>query len=228
MPTYSVQVFNNSKTTWKFFVYQPPPVSYSNLTLAWLASRVQIPSGHTTQFVWQKSYQFVWSATQTVEPGVIIQARGQVYCDPQGANTTWFEFQNGTPALSDPVSGGAKGTLYINDAPNIPPHLYAVGIGMSLSPTFVESAEPNLPHMLIPLPDYYIAAIDEVEQGEVMDVKTITKTAEIPQFPTGVYNMTATFQADDTWSFTPFSVGQEAKVPQVDQVAKGAKVTQVK
>ena len=213
---------NNNKTAWKFFVYQR--VYTSDLTVAWLASSIQIPSGYTTQFIWQSNYQFVWGTTGIVEPGTIFRASGQVNCDPQGANTTTFAIQDGTPAFSEPVSGSNKGTLTINEDPNILPNTYAVGIGMAQSATFVVNAEPNLTHMITPLPGYYIAAIDEVEQGEVMDTKTITKNAEI-QFPTGVYNMTATFQADDTWSITPSSVGQEAKVPQVDQVAK---VPQVK
>ena len=93
-----------------------------------------------------------------------------------------------------------------------------MGIGMSLSPTFVENAGPNFSHKFTPLPGYYIAAIDEVKQGEVMDVKTITKTAEIPQYGTGGYNVRATFQEDYTWCFTPYPVGQGAKDPQVAQV----------
>ena len=60
-----------------------------------------------------------------------------------------------------------------------------------------------------------------------MDKTTITKTAELP-FPPGVYNMTATLQADETWSITPSTVGQRAKDSQVDQVAKDAKVAQSK
>ena len=66
---------------------------------------------------------------------------------------------------------------------------------------FGANAGPNLAHELTPTPVYYIGAIDEVEEGEVMDIKTVTKTAEI-QFPADVYNMTATLQADNTWSIT--------------------------
>ena len=39
--------------------------------------------------------------------------------------------------------------------------------------------------------------------------------------------MTATLQADDAWSITPYSVGQGTKDSQVDQVAKDAKVAQI-
>ena len=222
MATYRVQVDNKSKNAWKFFVYQRVSTFRPlELTVAWLASSIKIPSGFTTHFIWQHNYQFVWGTTRIVEPGTIFTASGQVNCDPQDANTTTFAIQDGIPGFSQPVSGSDKGTLRITED-KIPIFRYAVGIGMSQSATYVVNAEPNLTHVITPLPGYYIAAIDEVKQGEVMDVKTITKTAEIKFLP-GWYNMTATFQADDTWSITPSSVGQEAKVPHVDQVAKGSK-----
>ena len=222
MAFYTVLAVNNSETAWKFFVYQPPVAG--DLTLAWLASPSIPNGGGFTTFYWQTNYQFVWSATGIVEAGKIVTAGGEKNCDPQGSNTTTFAVQDGTPVLSDPVSGGSEGTLYIFDGSTTPINTYAVGIGMSGSPTYVENAEPSLEHSLTPKPAYYIAAIEEVEQGKIMDTTTITKIAEI-NFPENVYNMTATFEADDTWSITQPSVGQGAKVP---QVAKGAKVAQVK
>ena len=96
---------------------------------------------------------------------------------------------------------------------------------MSGSATFVANAEPTITYMFSSTQGYYIAAINEVEQGEVMDKTSITKAAEL-QFPTGVCNMTATLKADNTWSITPSTVGQGAKDSQVDQVAKDAKVAQ--
>ena len=72
---------------------------------------------------------------------------------------------------------------------------------MSGDGTFVVNAKSNLHHTFTPTPIHYIVASDEVEKGEVMDKTTITQTAEI-QFPTGVYSMTATLQADNTWSIT--------------------------
>ena len=219
MATYSVQVINNSKTAWKFFLYQP--CDYPSFqTLAWLASAIQIRSGYTTVFIWQSNYQFVWGATGIVKTGTIFIAGGEINCDPQAKNATTFTIQDGTPVFSDPVSG-RKNTLAITDGPKVPFETYAVGIGMSGSGTVITQAEPTITHMFTPTTGYYIAAIEEVEQGEVMDIKTITKNAEI-HFPTGVYNMTATFQADDTWIITPSSVEQGTKVPQVDQVGKGA------
>ena len=205
MTTYSVTVVNNSRSAWKFFLYQTPPGHDLDLvSLAWLALPFKVPNGGaSTRFYWQTNYQFVWSTTAIVKPGKIIKASGLKSCDPQGANTTTFTLQGSTPVFSDPVSGGNKGTLYINDDAAIPSQTYAVGIGMSDNPTFVVNAEPNMTHPLTPTPvnSVYIAAIDEVEQGEVIDLTTLNKTAQI-EFPTGVYNMTATFQAYNMWTFT--------------------------
>ena len=141
------------------------------------------------------------SATAVVKPGITFKASGLKHCDPQDANTTTFMFQDGTSVFSDPVSADNKGTLYIHDDAAIPSQTFAVGIAMSGGATSITNAGPNLTHMFTPTPVYYIAAIDEVEEGEVIDIKTVTKTAEL-QFPTGVYNMTATLQANNTWSIT--------------------------
>ena len=228
MTTHTVKVVNNANTAWKFYVYQSPPADNSDLTLAWFTSPFKIPSGGgTTEFSWQDNHQFVWSSTGIVAPGITFKASGIKECDLQDANTTTFTFQDDTPDLSDPVFGGDAGTLYINAGGEIPANTFAVGVGMSGSGTFVANTGPNLRHIFTPKPAYYIAAINEVEQGEVMDIKTITQTAEI-KFPINVFKMTATLQENNAWSITQSPLGLDAKVPQVDQVAKGTKDAQVR
>ena len=224
MTTYTVKAVNGSKTAWTFFLYQVQPGS--GLTLAWFVTPIKIPIQDAFVFNWQTNYQFIWSHTGPVRPRIIVKAGGQTNCDPEGANTTRFTYHQNFPQFSHPVPGGAKGTLTIRDAEDVPKSTFAVGIGMSGIPTNVETAEPKSTHTFTSPPVYYIAAIDEVMQGEVMDIKTITKTAEI-KFPTGVHNMTAILNAENKWIFTPTSVGQGAQVPQVGQVTK-AKVAQVK
>ena len=224
MALYTVTAVNNSTTSWKFFVYQAPVAG--QLSLAWFVSPSIPNGGGFTAFFWQTNYQFVCADTGRVEPGKVVKVSGEKNCDPDGANTTTFTVQDGTQVLSDPTPGNTRGTLYIFDASSTPANTYAVGIGMSGSPTFVQNAGPNFQHPLTPQLAYYIAAIEEVEQGEIMDTAIITKRAPIV-FPPNLYNMTATFRADNTWSIVPSSVGQGAKdsqVDQVDQVAKGAKV----
>ena len=227
MTAYTVQVVNNSKTAWKFFVYRSPIEDLTPLTLAWLATPSQIPNGGTTEFYWQTKYEFVWSAGD-VQPEKIVKVLGQIDCDPNSANSTKFT-AGPDPGFSDPVYRDTKikGALYIDCCPMIIPGMFGVGYGMSGSASAVANVGPNWILRFDSIAPYNIAAIDEVEQGEVMDVKTITLSAEI-QFPDDVYNMTATLKADDTWSITPSTVGQGAQFPQVGQGTKGAIVAQVK
>ena len=126
MATNFVQVVNNSKTAWCLSARQ------------WLRpdsslACIRDPNSKRIHYSihLQHNYQFVWSATQTIKP-IIIRAGGQKNCDPQDANTTKLTFQDGTPVLSDPVSGGRKGILTIYDGPKLPSGTYAVGTGMSL------------------------------------------------------------------------------------------------
>ena len=212
MSVYTVTAVNNSTTPWTFFIYQPP-IS-GNLTLAWLASQHPIPSGGgITQFPWQTNYQFVWAATGFIQPGKVVKPAAKKDCDPQDANTTTFTFQGPIPVFSEPVPGATKGTLCIFDGSNIPPDTYAVGVGLSGNATYVENAGPGFRHALTPPTTYYIAAISVVEQGQVLDIRTITQSAKIP-FSPGVYSITATLQADNLWTFTsgPPRVVKGAKV----------------
>ena len=98
MTTYTVKAANGSKTAWKFFL-QP----VSELTLAWLVTPFKVPIGDTFVFNWRTNYQFMWSATGLVMPGIIVKVGGQKNCDPEGANTTRFTFRFDVPEFSDPV-----------------------------------------------------------------------------------------------------------------------------
>lgn len=198
MPPYSVKVINNANTAWKFFLFQSPPAITDSLTLAWFASPFHIAPGDNTSFSWNLSYQFVWSATGQVKPGITFKATGLKDCDPQRKNQVNFTFVNDTPKLTDPASGGAPGSLTICDENNVPANTFAVGVGMSGNGTYVVNAGPNLEHQFTPEPAYYIAAIEEVEEGQVMDIKTITQAGEL-KYPPNVYKLTATLKADNTW-----------------------------
>ena len=144
MSTYSVHVRNESASAWKFYVYQSPPEDTSNLTLAWFASKYKIGPGYKDSFEWNINYQFVWSASGEVRPGIKFEATGQTECDPDAGNTSKFTFLGDTPLLSDAIPGGEIGHLFIHDGPNVPSNTFAVGVGMSGNGTFVVNAGPNL------------------------------------------------------------------------------------
>ena len=201
MTAYDVQVINNSESGWKFYVYQSPPKEISNLTLAWFASKFVIGPGDQTSFQWKVNYQLMWSANGVIRPGVTFSAEGRKDCDPRTRNTSKFTFVNDEPELADPFFSGEKGQLYIRDGSNVPSKQFAVGVGMSGNPTFAVDAGPNVSHVFTPTPTYYIAAVEEVREGEVMDIETITQYAPI-KFPPNVYTATATLKEDNTWSIT--------------------------
>ena len=201
---YNVTVKNNANAPWKFYVFQSPPAITNDLTLAWFASPFHIAPGDMTTFSWNTNYQFVWSATGEVKPGITFKATGSKEGDPQVKNQTKFTFVNDTPDLSDPTTGGPQGSLTIHDGDTVPPKTFAVGVGMSGNGTYVVNAGPNLVHQFTPTPAYYVAAIEEVEEGQVMDIKTITETGDL-KFPPNVYSLTATLKADNTWDVQPSS-----------------------
>ena len=73
---------------------------------------------------------------------------------------------------------------------------------MSGKGTYVVNAGPNLTHQFTPEPKYYVVAADKVEEGEVMDITTVTESGSLA-FPPNVYNLTATLKSDNTWDITP-------------------------
>jgi hypothetical protein len=59
-----------------------------------------------------------------------------------------------------------------------------------------------------PHPEYWIA-FGNFTTGETIDSSSMTNPAQIV-FPPNVYSMTATLNADDTWTIAPTSMGNAA------------------
>ena len=208
--TYTVTVINDSADAWKFYVFQQPPSIANNLSLAWFASPYKIAPKDQIQFQWNIQYSFVWSDTGIVKPGVKFTATGLKDCDPQNKNLTTFDFINDTPQLSDPTSGGIAGSLLIKDGPSVSSDTFAVGVGMSGKGTYVVNAGPNLKHKFTADPLYFVVAADEVVEGQVMDITTITQSGSLI-FPPNVLDLTATLLADNTWKITPGASKKKTK-----------------
>ena len=200
--SYSINVINNGNQPWKFLVYQQPPSITNGLCLAWLTSPYRIAVKDQISFNWNLKYSFVWANTGVVRPGVTFKATGVKDCDPNSKNLTDFTYENDTPQLSEPTVGGNPGSLTIKDGNTVPSQTFAVGVGMSGKGTFVVNAGPNLTHIFTPEPKYFVLAADEVTEGEVMDIETITNPGEL-EFPPNVYSLTATLKEDNTWSIGP-------------------------
>lgn len=195
---YSLTLKNDSAQPWTFYVYQKQPEQATDLfSLAWFASPFLITVGSQIRFQWQIEYDFVWGATGIVTPGVTFSAGGTVGTDPAGFNTTTFSSLPG-PNLSTPVVGPPPGSLVINDTGDVANNTFSVGIGMSGTGTYVVQAGPNLKHQFTPTPSYWIAAGTNIEVGTVLDIQTITTTAEVV-FPPNVFSVTKTLNEQNIW-----------------------------
>lgn len=198
---YHLKVINESNREWTFYVYQKAPIidNENIFSLAWFASPYKVRVDNYVEFYWSIDYEFVWSASGTLKPGVVFRTGGSKACQPGGNNHTEFSApQGGAPGLSEPFKGPKEGILYIKDDSNVPVGTFSVGIGMSGNGTFVQQADANLTHKFTPTPSYWVAAGDQIKVGTVLDIQTVTKTAEV-KFQRGVYSMVAILTDDNTW-----------------------------
>ena len=198
--TYSIKMVNNGNQPWAFFVYQEPPQgAFGAQSLAWLTSPYKINNGgDQITFSWDIEYQMVWAQTGQLIPGVIFSASGVRDAELTGNNLATFAIINQTPTLSQPIRGGQAGSLTINDGPTVPANAFSVGVAMGNKGVYAVNAGPNLQHVFTPNPIYWVCAINNVIEGEVMSVTSLTQTAKVV-FPTNVFSMTATLQGDNTW-----------------------------
>ena len=199
---YSLSLINQSAQSWIFYVYQKLPAPVADVfSLAWFASPFKIRVGVQIRFTWEIEYNFVWSETGILVPGVDFFASGAKDCDPDGPNTTEFSLSPG-PGLSVPVQGPPSGSLVIDDAADVPNSRFSVGIGMSGTGTYAVQAGTNLKHVFTPTPNYWVAAGVNERIGSVLNINTIITTKEV-KFPAAVYDLTYILGGDNTWSIEP-------------------------
>ena len=195
---YSLTLKNESAAAWTFYVFQKAPQASPNIfSLAWFASPFTIVQGNQITFQWQIDYNFVWSSTRTLAPGVIFNASGVQPASPSGANTTQFTTSPG-PHLTTPAQGQPSGSLVINDQSNVPNNQYSVGVGMSGNGTYAVQAGPNLTHTFTPTPNYWIGAGTNIQVGQVMEITTSNPVEQV-EFPPNVFNLTYELNQSNLW-----------------------------
>lgn len=198
---YSLLLKNQSAQPWTFYVYQKMPQPVANVfSLAWFCSPYQIRVGNQIKFTWELAYNFVWSDTGQLIPGVDFLPPGWRTAAPAGETPLLFIKRWTWPDRAD--QGDPAGSLVINDAGNVPNNRFSVGIGMSGTGTYVAQAGTNLLHTFTPTPSYWIAAGTNVTIGSVLSIDTITQTREA-KFPSAVFNLVGVLQEDNTWDINP-------------------------
>jgi len=199
---YSLNLINQSAQAWTFYVYQKMPSQVADVfSLAWFCSPYKIRVGDHIRFTWEIEYNFVWSDTGELIPGVTFDAGGPKDCSPSGKNTTEFSLTPG-PGLSEPVKGPPDGSLIINDAADVPNNKFSVGIGMSGTGSYAVQAGTNLQHVFTPTPSYWVAAGTNTRIGTVLNINTITQTAEA-KFKSAVFALDCVLGGDNTWDISP-------------------------
>ena len=193
---YHIEIINFGNRPWSFFLFQVAPGAQ---TLAWVVTPNINNGGAQCIISWYMQYQMMWGNGQLV-PGDIFTAGGEVDANLTDKNSATFTIQNNIPTLSlQPFGGGAEGTLSIKDGPSVPSNKYSVAVGLATHALYAINAGPNMTHVFKPsTTTYWVCAIDQVVEGEVMDISTLTRKAQIT-FPANVYSMTAVLQGDDTW-----------------------------
>lgn len=215
MTTYSLTVKNASNEAWDIFTFQKNPEPDLNspglVSLAWFTKYTAANS--QAKFTWDLNYNFMWSDTGTLVPGVIFEASQSFPADPftlgpatpnqAGDQVTltyhpeqdYFEFVPGVP-----LAAPSPGTLYVVSDSTVPNGLASAGIGMSGAGTFALPGLTNITAEFTPDPTYYVAASVSMQQGQVLEDE-VSNCVEL-QFA-GVTSLTATFQPDHTWSVSP-------------------------
>jgi hypothetical protein len=200
---YSILFVNNSGNAGSACVYQQNPNAGDPnvMSLAWFA-KYAFPTTKIS-FQWTVDYDFIWSQTGTLVPGIIFMASQVWPADLSTANLVTLTCVGGAYTFKNQTAGPTPGNLYINQDETIPPKQAAVGIGMSGAGTFAVQAQPNWNLTFTPpaVPQYWIT-FGNFTQGEVIDTAGLTNAVQI-QFPVNTYSMTATLNADNTWTVQP-------------------------
>ncbi len=197
---YQINFINNSTNAGNFMVFQQDP----NLngpdiaSLAWITKFLH-PNTNGS-FNWKLGFDFVWMENKSLASGITSVTSQCIPADLVTNNTIMLTYDGAYNFTAQPPAT-TEGSLYITTDQTIPPKQVGVGIGMSGAPTFLVSAEPNFNLTFSPQPDYWIA-FGEFEQGQVLNVKELTNSAQVV-FPEGINTVNITLNADNTWTILP-------------------------
>lgn len=196
---YSVEFYNNSRSSGDVCIYQTPPEGTNWLSLAWFAKGVN-PAVKDV-FYWQKTYQFIWSEVSCPKPGVLCWASQVKHGDLATRNAVTLSKNKYGYLFSEPgAAPKSLGTMEINIAPTVPDNEVCSGVSMSGNGCFIMPAHPNTLQQFTPTPRYWIT-FGDIEESMVMKEAWTTHAVEI-DFPDGVYKMYTMLNEDYTLSIS--------------------------
>jgi hypothetical protein len=211
---YTVTIRNQAASSNYLMMFQNDPGSWSpnSLPLAWF-SKFSNPNS-TVKFNWTVDWGLSWSETGTLQPGVTYDA-SELWLPTDGNNKTILDY-NGSYLFGADSAGPDPNRLYLQESKNIPVNSdCAVGVTMSGSTVYATQALPNTNLTFSPHPSYYLA-YGNYEQGEVLDISSINNPLKL-NYPTGVYSLTVTLNADNTWAVQTLA---QANVVRLASMAK--------
>lgn len=205
---YSLTVTNQASNSAYFMVYQNDPTLWdpNALSIAWFAKFSNPSPTSKVKFSWGVDWGFSWGDTGKLQAGVQYDA-SETYA-PQGNNDNLITLDyNGAYFFGKPGSGVDPDRFYMQESKNIPVGSSAsVGVTMSGNTVYAVQARPNQNLTFSPHPTYYLA-YGSYEEGTVIDVSTINNPLQLI-YPTGVYSLSTTLNADNTWK-TPTTLANE-------------------
>lgn len=209
---YSITINNQASHSASFMLFQSDPGAWSPnaLAVAWFAKKSNPSPTSRVKFIWTVDIGLSWADTGPLGPGAIYQASETF--DPTGTlNQVTLDY-NGAYFFSNPVKGADPARIYLQESPNIPVASGAsVGVTMSGKPVYATQAMPNTNLTFSPKASYYLA-YGNFEEGTVIDVSTINNALLLP-YPTGIYSLETTLNADNSWTPpVPVSVANAKRV----------------
>jgi hypothetical protein len=196
MQNLTVVVQNNSGSTTEVCLYRM--LSNGNIwPIAWMAQSAHWNLG--TTFKWTEQWQFVWAQTQALAGGTILQAGQAVNADPTASNAITLTYSAGSGfSFTGQKAGEQPGNYMIVADGTIPPQQVAAGLGMSGVVNAVIMAQPYFNLSFFPPTQIWIVAGD-YKPGQILDPSTLGSAAQVV-FPINTVSMTATLNADGSWS----------------------------
>jgi hypothetical protein len=200
--SYRLTAINDSQLphpVFAVFAALPVEADYPTLPLVWLNQ--PIDENNPYVFTWDMDWGFAWTAQGTVL-GYQWTASGGLPADPSSETGCLAEFSYNGDFQLQPGQGTPTGdTLWIDDDLTVPlPSKQPSSVAVTLygAPICATEAGPNLGQTFTLHPTYYIAAGDYV-QGQMVDGNSVTGFQELA-FADGNTALTATLQADNTWT----------------------------